>query len=160
MGNGAQVYHQRVELALAQGLQLQVIGGTLQANLHAAGVVAGVAQQGQVQQRRRGGPQAQAHMPGVAAHMVLHHLVQLVGLRHHLAGVLQHGAANGREAVAVALALDQGHAELGFQLGNAAAEGRLRAPGAVGPAREGAAFGQGNEVAQLGNGGGHYRENR
>ena len=94
-------------------------------------------------------------MPGVPVHMVLYHLVQFVGLGHDLACVFQYRAANGREGVAVPGALDQCHAQLALQLGNAAAEGRLRTPRAVGPAREGAAFGQGNEMAQLGNGGGH-----
>ena len=35
----------------------------------------------------------------------------------------------------MALALDQRHTELGFELGNAAAERRLRAPRAVGTTR-------------------------
>ena len=89
VGHGAQVHYQRIELALAQGLQLQVLQGPRDADLHAAGVVAGVAHERQGQQGGRGGPQADAHMPGVATHMVLHHLVQLVGLRHHLARMFE-----------------------------------------------------------------------
>jgi hypothetical protein len=124
-GHGAQVHDQGVELALAQGLQVLVLCGAGQAQLHATGVVAGKVQQWAGQQGCRGGAQPQAHLAGVAAHLVLHHLVQLVHLRHHLAGVLQHRAARGGEGVAVADAFDQGHAQLGLQLGNAAAEGGL-----------------------------------
>jgi hypothetical protein len=71
------------------------------------------------------------------------------GRLHAGARVFQQGLAGRREGGAVAAAVEEPHVELGLQVGDGVAHGRLRAQQARGPSAKAAGIGHGDEHADL-----------
>lgn len=84
-GEGAQVHHQRIQCAVAQGLYLLRLGPAAQLQAHVACLPGRHVQQAAAQQGMGRGAHPQAHGARFAADVVAHHLVQFVGLGHDLA---------------------------------------------------------------------------
>ena len=121
----AHVYHQRIELALAQGLHQQLGAGARHLHVHAWPLQRALQQQRRHQHRPRARAQADAQLAFGAIGRPLAALAQLVCGPRELARPLQCLAAEGGELGVAADAVEQRLAELGLERADAAAERRL-----------------------------------